>query len=222
VSARFGRFTLDAASRELTDGVERVHLTPKAFELLMLLVSQAPRVIQKEELHDRLWPGTFVSDATLTGLIKELRRALGDHDPSNPFIRTVHRVGYAFSADVENAGAPSEPGVWHWLVLHGRRVALRDRQNVVGRDPKSDVWIDSVSVSRRHATIVIEGSDVRLEDLGSKNGTMIGDEPVSGAARLRDGDRITFGSVGAVYRTSSAGMSTETGSRRSVGPARRG
>lgn len=215
--ARFGRFTLDAASRELTDGAERVHLTPKAFELLMLLVSQAPRVVEKEELHERLWPGTFVSDATLSGLVKELRRALQDRDSSNPFIRTVHRVGYAFSGDVDKGGASSEPDVWHWLVLHGRRVVLRGRANVIGRDPNSDVWIDSVSVSRRHAKIVIEGTDVRLEDLGSKNGTLIGDDHVSGAARLRDGDRITFGSVATVYRTSSAGMSTETGSRNSLG-----
>ena len=58
-----------------------VHLTAKAFDLLALLVDEAPRVVRKAELHERLWPGTFVSEAALGALVKELRRALEDRDP---------------------------------------------------------------------------------------------------------------------------------------------
>ena len=57
---------------------EPVHLTPKAFDLLSLLVEAAPRVVPKREIHERLWRGGVVTDATLVGLVKEIRRALDD------------------------------------------------------------------------------------------------------------------------------------------------
>jgi hypothetical protein len=194
-----------------------VHLTPKAFDLLLLLVHAAPRVLRKRELHEQLWPGTYVSDATLVGLVKELRRALDDRDPGAPVIRTAHRVGYAFCLEVERASQRSARP-WHWLVLRGRRVALREGENVIGRDPEAHVWLDAAGVSRRHARIVIAGGDVRLEDLGSKNGTTVGNRSVEGQVALRDGDHITFGSTPSVYKTSSAGMSTETRSRSAAQP----
>ncbi|HZF32140.1 MAG TPA: winged helix-turn-helix domain-containing protein [Gammaproteobacteria bacterium] len=99
--ARFGSFELDGAQRQLRRDGGDVHLTPKAFDLLTLLIEAAPRVVRKTEIHERLWPSSFVADATLTGLIKELRRALDDRDPQKPLIRTAHRVGYAFCAALE-------------------------------------------------------------------------------------------------------------------------
>ena len=75
---RFGAFALDTTRRELSRDGAAVHLTPKAFDLLALLAAEAPRIITKTELHARLWSGTFVSEATLTGLVKEIRRALDD------------------------------------------------------------------------------------------------------------------------------------------------
>jgi DNA-binding winged helix-turn-helix (wHTH) protein len=68
----FGPFTLDSDRRQVFRDGTVAHLTPKAFELLTSLVTAAQRVVSKRELHDRLWPGTFVSDATLAGLVKEL------------------------------------------------------------------------------------------------------------------------------------------------------
>ena len=200
-----------------------MHLTPKAFDLLVLLASEAPRVVSKRELHERLWPGTFISDATLAGLIKELRRALDDHTRDAPIIRTAHRVGYAFCAPVDTV-KPRSTRPWHWLVLRGRRITLGDGENVVGRDPASDVCLDDPSVSRRHARMVIDADGVRLEDLGSKNGTTVGGQAIHDATALCGGERIVFGSVVAVYRTSASGMSTETRSRsdaRGIGPGAR-
>lgn len=95
---RFGSFELDAATRRLTHRGQPVHLTPKAFDLLCLLVDEAPRVVSKGEIYSRVWPNQVVSDATLLGLVKEVRRAIGDDDPDQRLIRTVHRVGYAFEA----------------------------------------------------------------------------------------------------------------------------
>ena len=220
---RFGPFVLDAGRRQLLRNEHPTHLTPKAFDLLVLLVTEAPRVVNKRELHERLWPGTFISDATLAGLIKELRRALDDHTPDAPILRTAHRVGYAFCAPLDTA-APRLSRPWHWLVLRGRRVALAEGENVVGRDPVSEICLDDPSVSRRHARMVIDGEGVRLEDLGSKNGTTIRGETVREPRALVAGDRLVFGSVVAVYRTSASGMSTETRSRgdaRGAGPGER-
>lgn len=96
--ARFGSFTLDSDQRRIVGAEGEAHLTPKAFDLLRLLIRYAPRVVSKAEIHAALWPDTFVSDAALIVLIKEIRRALSDRDASSPIVRTVHRVGYAFRA----------------------------------------------------------------------------------------------------------------------------
>ena len=206
---RFGAFAVDLQRRQVTrDGAE-VHLTPKAFDLVALLIAEAPRVVPKAELHERLWPGTFVADATLVGVVKELRRALGDEDRDRPIIRTVHRVGYAFSAPFQGGG-PRPSTLSHWIIVQGRRVQLEPGENLIGRDPLATVHLDLTSVSRRHARIVVEGAQVMIEDLGSKNGTRVGDTRLTGPAPLRDGDRIHVGSVPLLYRASTSGMSTET------------
>ncbi len=210
MAVQFGSFTLDAARRHLLRDGQVVHLTPKAFDLLLLLVNEAPRVIGKRELHERLWPATFVSDSTLVGLVKELRRALDDHDDHAPVIRTVHRVGYAFCPELHAAAAPARAQVWHWLAFRGRRVVLREGENIVGRDPGSDVWLDVAGVSRRHARIIVGDREASLEDLGSKNGTTVRDGRVRQTVALLDGASIRFGPVAGVYRTSAGGMSTET------------
>ena len=210
---RFGPFALDSVRRQLTREGREVHLTPKAYALLALLVAEAPRVMPKRELHDRLWPGTFVSDATLVGLVKELRRALDDRDPRAPIIRTAHGVGYAISLAVERTRSRSS-GPWHWIVTGERRIPLQEGENGIGRAPAATVWIDFAGISRRHARIVISGASVFLEDLGSKNGTRVGGQPVNGRAELRDGDAIHIASIRVAYRRSNSGFSTETESRR--------
>ena len=206
--ARFGVFSFDSERRQLTRERDEIHLTPKAFDLLTLLIAEAPRVVPKAELHERLWTGTFVSDATLVGLVKELRRALDDHDASTPIIRTSHGVGYAFAAPLEPpAAARSETS--RWIVAGDRRIALQKGENLIGRDPAAAICLDVAGVSRRHARIVVDQDGALLEDLGSRNGTSVGGELLTHPVRLRDGDRVCFGPMIATFRASAGGPTTE-------------
>src|SRR5690348_17770004 len=97
---RFEEFELDTAQVQLLRAGEPVHLTPMAFRLLAFLVEAAPRVVPKAELHSHLWPNGVVTDETLAGLVKEVRKALADATREPPFIRTAYRVGYAFCGDL--------------------------------------------------------------------------------------------------------------------------
>jgi DNA-binding winged helix-turn-helix (wHTH) protein len=208
--ARFGRFVLQTGSRQLLrDGAE-IHLTPKAFDLLRLLIERAPAVVTKAEIHEHLWPSTFVADTTLVGLIKELRRALQD-ESNVPRIRTIHRVGYAFAESLDTDAPEQAAAVpTHWLVHGTRRIALRDGENVIGRDPDAAVWLDVAGVSRRHVRITLERGKAILEDLGSKNGTLLRDRPVRTAVELRNTDTIQIASEVLVFHESTSGMSTLT------------
>ena len=93
---QFGECVFDSDSRRLTRGAEPVHLEPKAFELLELLLERRPAAVAKAGIHDRLWPRTFVSESSLTTLVAQLRKALGDGPKKPRWIRTVHGYGYAF------------------------------------------------------------------------------------------------------------------------------
>lgn len=209
---RFGRFEFDPVTRRVRSEGEEIHLAPRVFELLVALLDGAPRVVSKRELHARLWPGGVVADATLVALVKQLRAALGDRDRASPLIRTVHRVGYALEAPVTQGNAPAAPpGAARWLISGQRRMTLSTGENIVGRDDAAQIRLDDPVVSRRHARILVNGSDTLIEDLRSKNGTFVGDRPVlKDPVPLRDGDRLTFGTVLATYRESAMGSPTLT------------
>src|SRR5262245_56905810 len=107
---RFGDFSFDPGARELRRGQEKLHLSPKCFELLELLLAERPRVVPKVRLYDGLWPKTSVSESSLTKLVTELRAVLGDDAQTPRFVRTAHRFGYAFCADVvEDTGPGIRP-----------------------------------------------------------------------------------------------------------------
>jgi DNA-binding winged helix-turn-helix (wHTH) protein len=219
VSVRFGPFVLHTDRRRLLrDGVD-VHLTPKAFDLLSLLLARAPSVVPKAEVHAALWPDTFVSEATLAGLVKEVRRAVGD-DGVGAVIRTVHRIGFAFEGAVAAPPAHATPDVARWLVVGARRMPLGEGVNVIGRDAAAAICLDVPGVSRRHAQIVVENGKATLEDLGSKNGTLIADRPVRGQVTLRNKDRIQVATELLIFHAAGRGASTATepGQRRSHSP----
>ena len=197
---RFGPFTFDRAARQLTFDDTPVHLTPKAFDLLTKLIHEAPRVVPKVELHSHLWPDSFVSDASLLGLIKEVRRALNDKG-DGALIRTAHRVGYAFAAPLQRAAA-RPPRSAAWVMVGSVCVPLGEGGNLIGRDTECTVRVDLPSISRRHARIVVAGMDATIEDLGSKNGTSVGDHPVTRPTALCDADQIQVGGVSLTFHLS--------------------
>src|SRR6185369_1679894 len=116
----FGRFRVKAEERVLRRGDELVALTPKAFDILLTLLENAGRIVNKEDLMKKVWPTTFVEEGNLTQNISLLRKALGESATGPQFIETVPRRGYRFVAPV-NAGngngheaAPeTETGVQH-------------------------------------------------------------------------------------------------------------
>lgn len=197
----FDRFTLDSGARRLLEGGLERHLSPRAFDVLEALIDRRPAVVSKAELQERFWPGTYVVDAALNVVVAEIRRVLGD-DPSKPrFIRTVHRVGYAFCG-AATASTPAGRALSSrcWVVWNDRTVQLGEGENVIGRDPRSAVWVDASGVSRRHARIVVAGDEARLDDLGSKNGTFVGRVAVTSVRQLADGDVIRVGSASLKFR----------------------
>ncbi|MCI0490529.1 MAG: winged helix-turn-helix domain-containing protein [Blastocatellia bacterium] len=95
----FDEFYIDALNRRLWRNGELLALNSKYFDVLLLLVSQSGKLVEKQRIFDEIWEGVFVTDAALTQCIKDIRRQLGD-DASNPrYIRTVPKHGYTFIAD---------------------------------------------------------------------------------------------------------------------------
>jgi Tol biopolymer transport system component/DNA-binding winged helix-turn-helix (wHTH) protein len=96
----FGEFRLDVREKILMQAGRPVELTPKGFELLSVFVENHGRLLEKDELMDRIWADSFVEESNLTFNIRQLRKTLGDdaHDPK--YIKTVRRHGYRFIADV--------------------------------------------------------------------------------------------------------------------------
>jgi DNA-binding winged helix-turn-helix (wHTH) protein len=206
----FGGHRLDLATRQLFRGSDEVHLSPKSFELLRLLLEHRPRALSKTELHDQLWPATFVSEANLASIVAEVRRALRDDSHRPTFIRTVHGFGYAFAGAVD-AEAPV-PAARHlcWIVWRNREWPLRDGENIVGRDPAAVISLDFPSVSRRHARLVVSEAGVTVEDLGSKNGTLLRQTRVTVPMTANDRDELQVGSVQMTIRLWRGDDSTQT------------
>ena len=98
---QFGEFTLDTDQRVLVREGKPVALTPKVYDTLLILVENNGRIVEKEELMNRLWPDTFVEESNLTFNIKQLRKSLGDDARQPVYIETVARRGYRFIANVE-------------------------------------------------------------------------------------------------------------------------
>jgi DNA-binding winged helix-turn-helix (wHTH) protein len=213
VTYHFGEFTLDGRTRRLLRGENEVHLSPKAFDLLVLLVENQERAMSKAELHEKLWPSTFVLETNLASLVAEIRRALEDSADQPRYIRTMQRFGYWFVGGARNPAAP-EPAMKtltrYWLIWETRQIALSEGENIVGRAPDAGVWIEAPGVSRHHARIVLGESGAVLEDLGSKNGTYVQGHRVTAPRPLADGDQIRLGSVVMTFRIPPPTSSTET------------
>ena len=217
----FGECVFDSDTRELARDGRTVHVSPKAFRLLELLLKSRPRALSKSELKDAIWPKTFVLETNLANLAAELRAALGEKGRRSRFIRTVHGFGYAFSGEARAEGEPMPAGQASFRLLAGEEeFRLREGRTVVGRDSAAEVFLDDTTVSRRHARLVVDGPSVTIEDLGSKNGTFVSGRKVDGPSALKDGDEIQVGSVFLTFQAAPESRSTATARRRSTASRR--
>ncbi len=210
---RFARCSLNSDTRQLFADGREVHLSPKAFELLLTLIEHRSQAVSKAELQDRLWPSTFVGETNLPALVAEIRRALEDSARDSEYVRTIHRFGYRFVAAVVERGSTggrSDRAVRMYLTNGGRQIPLSAGAIVIGRASDAAVRIDSGGVSRHHARIVVSGDEARVEDLGSKNGTFVSGKPVTGTCVLTDGDEIRIGPMALTFRVAPATLATET------------
>jgi len=198
---RFGECVFDSEARELTRQGGAVSLSPKAFQLLSLLLERRPRAVSRAELHDLIWPRAFVAYTSLPRLVTEVRHALADRSRRPRFVRTVHGFGYAFTAEevqevpVPALGTPSPCS----LLWGKRKIRLAEGETLIGRGPDCGVQIDSDLVSRHHARIRITRGKATLEDCQSKNGSYVGGKRVEGAVTLGDGDSIKMGKAILVF-----------------------
>ena len=213
VCLRFGDWTYDGESRELRGPNGAVHVSPKAFDLLGTLLESRPRALSKAELRDRLWPRTVVADSNLASLVREIRKALGDRVRGPAFLRTVHGFGYAFcgqALEVSGAAVPAGRKASCRLIGDHREFLLTEGENVLGRGADASPRIGATTVSRRHARLFISARGATIEDLGSKNGTYVRGELVTGPTAVADGDEIRLGSVRLTLRVASGDGSTDT------------
>ncbi len=199
--------TLDVLARTVAREGRLVHLSPKAFELLVCLARCRPDAMAKADLLDHVWPGTFVTDASLARTVHEIRAALGDG-----IVRTVHGYGYACPAGAgegEKEPARSE-AAWAWLIRGTDAIPLRGSRMSLGRDPESDVPIASTLASWHHARIEVDRGGAILHDLDSKNGTTVRGTRVRGAVALEDGDEIGIAGLVFVLRFGAKAHQTAT------------
>src|SRR6476620_7488522 len=96
----FGPFRVDESERRLLRESRVVPLTPKAFDLLLLLVKSSGRTVEKDELINHLWADSFVEEGNLKVTISMLRKALEDNAGEHLYIETVPRRGYRLAASV--------------------------------------------------------------------------------------------------------------------------
>lgn len=102
----FGDCVLDADRRELRVAGNSVTTQPKAFELLLYLVRNRHRAVDKDELQDQLWPRSIVTETALTRCVMKARRAVNDDADRQSVIKTVHGHGYRFIADIKVEAPP--------------------------------------------------------------------------------------------------------------------
>jgi len=208
----FGDFVLDLDQRRLfAAGNREVHLQPKGFELLRALLEHRPKALSKDAILSRVWPETFVSENTLAAVVRDLRAALGDDAQEPRFIRTVFGFGYAFAGPaLADADATiAQESLWCLRYDH-HEITLTEGANILGRSGHGVIVFDSPTVSRHHALVRVTGPAATIEDLGSKNGTWLGETRVTAPAPLADGAVLRIGTIVLTARVRHPAPTTQT------------
>ncbi len=192
-SFRVGDWLVAPGLNRLSQGGEKVQIELKLMEVLVHLAERPGELVSKRDLVDAVWQVEVVSDGTLTRAIALLRKALGDDARHPRYIETIPKRGYRFIAPVEPVDAKLSGTLRFKLETPDGEVPLIHGDNIIGRDPEAIIRIDLGGVSRRHARIIVDGTNVTLEDLGSKNGTYLRGRRVDRPTHLAHGDEIRIG-----------------------------
>lgn len=209
---RFGPFEVNFITGELRKKGMRLSLQPQPFEVLSMLLEEPGRLVSRDQLASRLWPGdVFVDvDHGVNKAINKLRTVLDDTGAAPRFVETLPRRGYRFIAPVTPVQTSADDGrSASRFLCEGRTILLPFGTHIIGRDEAAEISSDSKTLSRRHARVVLTCESAVLEDLGSKNGTRVNGAVVRGSVTLADGDQVEAGVLRLVFRTRSYG-STET------------
>ena len=129
-SYRFKSFTLKPVERQLFDRDRLVSLTPKAFDVLTLLIDNTGHLVSKEELMETIWADSFVEEANLSRLVHTIRKTLGEDENGNKFIETVPTKGYRFVAEVEKV-----------------IVTPRENSEIYANDGSEEFWPDRLEAA---------------------------------------------------------------------------
>ena len=190
---QFNTFTLDTALFELRDNGVQLKIEPQVVELLVLLIENTERMMSKEEIYEKIWPGRFVSESALSSRIKSARQALGDDGRTQKYIRTIHKKGFRFVADVKeidsneihpevvaniepastsqiatNLSSPNKPKI---AVLPFSNLSNDEEQEYFSDGISTDIitflskhrWLDVVA---RNTSFGYKGQSINVQELG--------------------------------------------------------
>jgi TolB-like protein len=197
---RFGSFTIDADERQLTKGDERLALPPKTFDVLLVLVRQAGRLVTKRDLLQAVWPDSFVEEGILAVHVSTLRKVLDSRDGARS-IETVSRSGYRFRGDVTRLvdTTATEPGLNIRATDREPSIAVLPFVNV-SADAEDDYFSDGLTEEIIHALAQIRGFKViaRTSAFAFKNrtddvrriGSVLGVSHVMEGSVRKSGERL--------------------------------
>jgi DNA-binding winged helix-turn-helix (wHTH) protein len=218
---RFATFELDLAAYVLKAQGKAVRLEKIPMEVLALLVQRAGLLVERSEIAAAVWgPGVFLEqEAAINTAVRKIRQVLGDDAAAPRFVQTVMGKGYRFIAAVESLASAGESasrsqdrfgGPRYVIKVAGREFVLDSGETVLGRDPTAGIYVDHPSVSRHHASLSIEGGRVRLQDLGSRNGTFLDGRRLDESAEIREDAIIGLGPITLVFCVLRAPASTQS------------
>ncbi|MDI3337966.1 winged helix-turn-helix domain-containing protein [Defluviimonas aestuarii] len=165
----FGEFCLDKQRHELCGANGTIALEPKAMALLNFLVAERHRAVTKQDIFEAIWPGIFVTDASLSTLVKQIRKVLGDDGERQAFIKTVRGHGFHFVAEVrEIRSAQAAAPVETLAPATKPTIAIRPFQ-LLGHNPTQQAVAEAIpaeliaTLSRlRWINVIARGSSFRF------------------------------------------------------------